>query len=1014
MRLRTSQIDVLIYAVCFASGFAGLVYEVIWARMLHIVLGSTVYAVCAVISSFMAGLAIGSYVGGRYIDRKRDILLVYAGIEAGIAAVALLLPFALNLLDSFYISLYKDYSQSHATLTLIRFILSFALLVVPSSLMGATLPVLIRYLVRTKSELGTRTGGLYGINTLGATIGCAATGFILIEAIGMSRTVLLAVGINLLAAIAAFILRFSESRGVVVATDIETAKPKSKVKSTAVINENISGLHRLILWGYALAGFVSLGYEVLWTRSIGFFAGNTSYAFSTMLSTFLFGIAVGSMAVRKLSDRIKTPIMALGICEVLIGITSVIGIAIFFGAVGALDPYQFGDSAVSPLWMKFAVSVSIMIIPTLLMGAAFPLAAKIYATDLKKVGRRVGSIYSLNTVGGIIGAIVASFILVPEIGIQSGIIILAMANIGIGLLMVLNDPRVVIVRRYAAVISSAAAVLLVFLVVPMQVGVFSISGHPNKPKGRTIYYSEGVTQTVEVLQGQDGNRHLILDGGVNASTTAIGVGVRVHTLMSQLPLILHEDPRSILLVALGSGMTAGATLAFDNLEVIDCAEISNDVVRAAGFFSSWNGDIAKSERLNLYIEDGRNFVLTTPRKYDVITTGIIHPKINPGNAGFYNRDYYELCRSRLREGGIVCQWAPLYGLTVKEFKMIVRTFMDVFPNCTLWFAQPFGSKGSSNALLIGSTGELPLEYSRINRAFQTESIREDLKRSELNNPVELLDCFAMGAEALGELAGEDTPLTTDDHPLLEFGEIEMHYDDILNLISTRRETAVAYLTFNGVPEQTAMDVREMLTLYNEISNECIRADLKALEKEYNTAIAHYCNAWLKDTSRDDLLDELLEIQRRSSKPLFRALSAKKSSLASQVTVFVEDLSDDRINDPQALNRLAYFYQAAGWLDASIGVYRRAVILDSDNPDIRFNLAATYHLHGLPESALAELDIILADNPDFSAAHALAGYVHELLGDTAMAIGRYESALSVDSSNTRASQRLSVLQSIFTR
>ena len=1004
MALSTRHVRLILYGIVFCSGFSGLVYEVIWVRMLHTILGCTTYAVCLVLAAFMGGLALGSFSAGRLIEGKANALRIYALIEAGIGLFALISPLLLNALNPIYVWLHGQMPHSQQILSAIRFLLAFAVLVIPTSLMGATLPVLAHFFVKKRSGMGADIGGIYGFNTIGATAGCFLTGFFLIEAIGIRWTIILAAFINLSAAAFVLVLsgRFATIwRGKGGQESVGTTKVTQEVRS----HEAYSGsLLRIVLLAFAISGFISLGYEVLWTKAISFFAGNTSYAFSTMLTTFLLGIGLGSLIVTRFCDKMRSLVAGFGLAEILIGLCAIGSIPMFAHLFYQIEPASFGGSEATPVGLKFTYSFIVMLLPTLLMGAIFPIVGKIYTRSLKKVGRSIGDIYSVNTVAGILGSAIAGFVLVPTLGIQKGILLLAAANIAVGFALVALSPDAARSRKYALLVPVVLLTVILTAITPVSSNTYTTTKRPSMPEGNAIYYEEGVTHIVEIIESQNGTRHLMLDGGINASTASIGVGTRVHMMMAQLPLLLHHDPRSILLIALGSGMTAGATLAFDNLETIDCAEISPDVVRAAGYFRKWNHDVVNDPRFNLHIEDGRNFVLTAQQKYDVITTGIIHPKYNSGNASLYSSDYYELCRSRLKEGGIICQWAPLNGLTVREFKTILGTFQKVFPNSSLWFAQTFGSFGNSNALLVGSIDKIGIDYGVLESRLRNEKIASDLQAEGVGDIIEFLDCFAMGERTLAEYVGE-TEITTDDRPVLEFGKVEMHYPEILADIISRRESVWPYLE---ITSEDSSDIFDAFRSQFEVSGRCIQGDLAFLLKNFNTAIAQYSSARLMAPNNSDVYSQYMEVQARALKHIGKKLAGTTDMGAANIREYLKNV---RINpdDTQALYGMGFLCQNVGWLDAAIGQYREALNLEPDELRVRNNLAVVYDLKGWSDKALEELESVIKGDPSFAEPYAYAGYIHERLGNREKAIELYEKALEIDPSSKSAAEHLSALK-----
>src|SRR5207249_1942022 len=357
----------VVLAVCFLSGVSGLLYEVVWARMLHLLFGDTVLAVSTVLASFMAGLAMGSFWIGRYIDRRRRVLAVYAGLEAGIGLSALLFPVVLQALTPLYVWLHQSLSASFWLFSLVRFLLAFGLLCVPTALMGATLPVLSRYLVQSSATLGWNVGALYALNTGGAVLGCFMAGYVLIGSAGLSRTVWIGAALNFAIALVAWLgQRWIEAPG---AREVPSSSPRDTAPAVARYDDRTV---RRVLWSFALAGCAALSYEVIWTRALTFFVGNSTYAFSAMLTTFLCGLALGSALVARISDRSANVLALLGALQVGIGVYGILTIAILGRLFYGLDGWWEGFSNAywgAPLGLTFLKTFVVILPPTLCMGA---------------------------------------------------------------------------------------------------------------------------------------------------------------------------------------------------------------------------------------------------------------------------------------------------------------------------------------------------------------------------------------------------------------------------------------------------------------------------------------------------------------------------------------------------------------------------------------------------------------------------------------------------------------------
>ena len=448
------------------------------------------------------------------------------------------------------------------------------------------------------------------------------------------------------------------------------------------------------------------------------------------------------------------------------------------------------------------------------MGVTFPLAAKIYL-NIKNLGTGIGRIYAINTLGGIFGSFAAVFLFIPFLGMQTSIIAISIINLSIGVTLIHRAPDTGAGQKYGLIAGALIIIAPLCFVAPLNGNIYSVTNR-NYP-GQSVYYKEGLNNTIEIFERQNKTLDLFIDGELNASTSR--TGMLVHKLLAQLPIMLHPNPRSFFQVGLGSGMTSGAALPFKNIETINCAEISKDIVDAALKFSEWNHDILQSPRFHLALEDGRIALLTDTRKYDIMVTGIIHPKYNPGNAGLYSKDYYELCKSRLADDGIMCQWIPLNALRDSEFKMIIATFQRVFPHTTLWFEELFGANGNYNAILIGTNQRLQCNYDRIAALFQNPSIADEFRNEGIENPMALLNRFIAGESDLAKYSGSQ-PEISDNRPRLEFGTVEIKdFSGILSDLAKLKSPILPYL------ESRNDSLDSEFVRFNNASKLCIAADV---------------------------------------------------------------------------------------------------------------------------------------------------------------------------------------------
>ena len=663
------------------SGVSGLIYEVVWSRMFVLVLGTTVYAVSTVLGVFMGGLALGSWLFGRLADRPgSNGLRIYAWLELGIGAFALLLPALMHLSDLIYRAAWPGISDSFAGLMAVRLVLAAMTLIVPSTLMGGTLPVLSRFLVRSRERTGREIGTLYAINTLGAVLGCFVAGFFLLEYLGVQLTLWCAALLNF--AVGGIALHLA--RRVVV-------RPVADALDKTPENVRRYGPHqiRLALVLYAFSGCAALALEVLWMRSLMYFTSVDTYAFTAMLSAFLCGLGLGSLVMARFTARIRNPLLVFGVIELLVGVSAAASIPLFdqlYGAfVSVAGPASGEGTLYAKIVTKLFCSFFIMLVPTLLMGAAFPLASAIYVGARRRVGRGTGTLYALNTVGAIVGSVAAGFLLIPALGLQRGILLCASVYVVLGLLLCAATlrvwiPRVVAVGVAVLATFGLAAANRQFTGAPIirQSWWFKDPEQPHK----LVWYDEGPAASLAVLENAVGTKLL----NINGITTAINnhMDMQVHRMLSHLPLLLHPDPETVLVVGFGMGSTPWGCCRHD-VERVDVVELLRSEKQTAHLFEDINHGVLDDPKLRFIEGDGRNYLLATRRLYDVISFNAIHPRYS---AYLYTEDFYQLCRRRMTADGVICAWMTQNSMRESEFRMLCRSFVDVFPNSSLWYCNP--------------------------------------------------------------------------------------------------------------------------------------------------------------------------------------------------------------------------------------------------------------------------------------------------------------------------------------
>jgi spermidine synthase len=788
----------LVWALFLLSGSCALIYEVLWCRHLGLILGNTVHSLSAVLTAFMSGLALGSYVAGRLSHKLKRPLLVYGILELLIGVYCAGLPWFLSdqgPLVPLYRSLYGE--SGSGSLVFARFAISFALLLIPTTFMGATLPVLSQFLVRSKQFFGRTVGTLYAVNTFGAVVGAAATGFVLLPVLGKANSNWVAVTINL--GLGTFAIYFG-LRAKPLDVSGAPAEPEPETKTLVNNTTSISPVAlKLAVLTFGVTGFAAMVTQIAWTRAISLAIGSSTYAFSLIVSVFILGLSFGGMWGARVAARVADPVVTLAKILLLIGLFGIALAALLgYGPVFFLVLIARGqDSSYELLLAQQALGIAaLIIIPTFLMGATMPLTMQVASRFSDSPGRTVGTIYAVNTIGAILGSFLGGLVLLPLLQLQRTLNVMALFYVIPGLLLFFVSPSRQNKRALISVGAIVAPLLLVFILAAkwdpriMSSGMYlaRIKDATEAAKkfdlqkvmdafrdGREImYYREGASATVAVTRiGAESNPEsyisLTVGGKPDAST---GRDMTTQIGLALMPCILHSTgPEDVLVIGLGSGITAGAALTPDTVKRVDAIEMTPEVVEASYFFRHKNRlpyvdaprkwiDSAAEPRINLLINDGRNHMLLTNRKYDVISSEPSNPWM-AGVGNLFTREAFELSRRCLRPGGIMCQWVHSYTLEEANFYNIIRTFSEVYPHICLWWIN------QGDLMLIGSDAPIQIPLSTLRQRLAQKNVNSWLKEVHLDNEYEFMAGFLAHDDILRQRAATYA-LHTDDNMILEF------------------------------------------------------------------------------------------------------------------------------------------------------------------------------------------------------------------------------------------------------
>ncbi|MBI1757533.1 MAG: fused MFS/spermidine synthase [Fimbriimonas ginsengisoli] len=749
----------VLYALFLISGCSALLLEVVWTRSLVLHFGGTTLAVAAVLSSFMTGLALGSAVAGRLAARLRRPLLAYGVLEGLTGIAALLVPAVVAASSPALNALYGGANGPTLGFEVARFVVAFAALVVPTTLMGATLPMIGQYLGADRSRLARNVGLAYAFNTFGAASGAALAGFVLIPAIGMSRTAMLAEAAYLLIGLVAVAYGLRAS-----SLAVEAQEPEASIVP-----------ERLIVFGAALAGFTALSLELLWTRIFINSFHSTIQAFSTILVTFLLGLAGGVAIGARLARRATN----LSHLAALLALSALLSLLLTWRMISLPTWYvSLWAGTLNASAARIILCVALLTVPVLLMGMTLPLCLHLARNRAGQPGGLVGAVYAANSLGSAVGPLVAAFLLVPFVGAFGAVAAVALLQSAFAMVLLARKGESSAPRGTTALVFAA----LVLSAVLLGSSKTEFAPRVSPPafvaqSDAVLRYRESAYGTMMVAQSmRTGEKSLFIDGFLTAGD---GPGSSYIRMMGHLPMLAHPHPQSVLVICLGTGITLGS-ISLHAPSILDCAEINPEVPGCTRLFGEKNHNVLDSPVTRLIIDDGRHYLGRTDRRYDVITLEPMPPDF-AGAVNLYSQQFDELVRSRLKPGGVFAQWLPLHLVTVEDSKAIVRAVASTFPNVLVWLMP-----GESSAIILASDDPLLLP-ARVG----LDAVRNDLAQLHLDSAAALEGEIVLRSAAVQNYAGAARAVT-DDLPSLEYSDFEAQVDRV------------------GVTEVVRQNIREML------------------------------------------------------------------------------------------------------------------------------------------------------------------------------------------------------------
>ncbi len=772
-----SPSTILLIGLCFVfSGATGLIYEVLWARMLGLVFGATTLAVSTVLAAFMGGLALGSALAGRLAARIRKPLSSYGWMEIGIAIYALLVPFLFQWVDNLYALIWQQFHPGFFVFSLWRFLLSCLMLLVPTTLMGATLPVLSAAVLGSSGHNSNSVTRLYACNLAGAILGTLAAGFILLPTFGVRTTIVVAAAINIIVGLIA----------VVAQRKAESTPPADQPASlTTRLEATFAELDERGFWYFAAlaSGFVTISTQVSWTRMLTMIIGSSTYAFSIVVALFLIGLAGGAGIVgrKDRSARLRRTILKVEVITATSLLLSLFVVNRIPALLINLGLQLQISSWAGLLALQIMSACLLILVPALLMGMVMPLVLVWASSNKAKAVALVGRSYAVNTIGAILGAFIAGFVLIPNTSTRftllfAAAISLIVAGLAYRPAETERDPAL---KRSLAIGVTPVLVILLFVLAPqMNLADLSIGAYDSLVRvlaqtregteadggqqgGRNVHellmYQEGPTSTVSVRRDQD-TISMAINGRTNASDSIFDMPTQV--MLAQVPLLVAPRINNAMIIGFATGVSVGAMLQ-SPIQSVTCVELEPATVKGSSYFDHVNNRPLNDPRASLIIDDARTYLRVTPNRYDIIVSEPSHPWV-PGVANLFTQEFFELGRGRLNNEGVFVQWVQIYQLSTDSLRSVLATYHKVFPHVLVF--RVGGLNKGKDLILVGSNQ--PLNLDRLPERLTDQRIASELGRVSLKTEADVRSWFVCDESRLAP-AVAGARINTDDNMHIE-------------------------------------------------------------------------------------------------------------------------------------------------------------------------------------------------------------------------------------------------------
>jgi spermidine synthase len=1011
----------LIGILFIASGFAALIYQVTWFKYLSFFVGNTTYSQAIVLAAFMGGLAIGNYYFGKTVDKSSKPILLFAKLQIIIGIYAFSFPSFWQLLTDFLASFSSNNNISYEIIFAIKLITASILLLIPTTLMGGTLPILVKFLSSKLDDSAQNISALYTVNSLGAIFGALMAGFYFIPNWGLKESLYFAALIDLLIGVVSIITFYREKVKII---------PPPKNSQKLDLFKIYTPRQRDIAIAIAgISGLTAFIYEVCWVRVFMPVWGSSTYSFSLMLVSVISGITLGSFFLSFIINKIKDLMMFLAICQLAI-VISLVATLPLYGRI----PYWFWQFAYyftennlsynSFLLAQFLICFIVLLLPNIFLGMSLPIAARIAASGISSLGKAVGSAFSINTIGCVIGSLLTGLFLIPYIGTQKSIEIGLVLNLITGTIALFN-------------VTNIKKSFIAFLIVPITLitFIYLFAGpewnklitlseinrkiKENRPPPNSfvdyldfiktdnpniLYFKEGKSATVFITEHSK-QISLIINGKTDASSVG---DMPTQVMIGQIPMILHPKPESVLIVGLGSGTTAGSVLTHP-VKNVKILEVSSEVVEASSFFNHVNNKPLEDPRVEMIIEDALSFIKFEQSTYDIIINQPSNPWIS-GIGNLFATEFFEIAKKKLNPGGILAQWFHVYEMDKNTLQLLLRTFSNSFKYVTLWQTL------SSDILIIGTNDPQNIDYSMLKNKIAIPEVKKDLERIQIYNPFAFLSLYMFNQDNLKLYAGPGV-LNSENNPLLEYWAPKAYF------------SKEKFLDFFALDEKNK-GFNSFMNEYNLItpisSLELFQSSFIHMSRRGNTKWGqNVIKTLLESEIPDEILSDkyqLLYIINIFDKLGYKSKALELRSILVNSTTGTEE-------DSEVLNQRAIDLYQKGLYTESIQEYTKSIKLNAHQPILFNNRGLAhiqtqnyqkaiedftqainlYELYGEAfcnrgnayfelnnvSAALLDFDKAIEINPDFPPAYFSKGVILYKLGNTKEACALWQKAASLN-------------------